>query len=438
VKLEEAMNFAQRPALTQAVAVLTCAFFLVMTANPGYGQNNPPPQNYPPQQNYPQQQNYPPGQNYPQQQNYPQGQNYPPQQNYPQDQNYPQAQAQNYPPPPSFSPSQLDNLVSRIALYPDPLLAQIFAAATFPDQIPDAARFAMDNRNLRGGDLANAMSQANLPFDPSVQALIPFPSVLDMMARDMNWTSQLGNAVLADRPDVMDAVQRMRGEAVNYGYLRSNPQIRVVSMPGEIQIVPVDPGYIYVPVYDPYIVYAPPRPGFYVGNAIGFGAGFGIGSAFGGWGWGGGFNWRSHGVIVNNVYWGRTWQNRGFYEHNYGNWNGGHWNRAVDVNRNINIDRNVNINRNMNINRDINVNRSFDNRNFDNSRNVVRGNQNYAVTPNRGYERHAEPEHSGAFHGTEAGHAERNAGNWGRESRGGGGENRGGENRGGGDRGGRK
>src|SRR6267378_342256 len=207
---------------------------------------------------------------------------------------------QDYAPPPSFSPGQLDNLVSRIALYPDPLLAQIFAAASFPEQIPDAASWANQYRNLRGNELADAMYQANLQFDPAVQALIPFPTVLDMMARDPNWTSELGNAVLADRSEVMDAVQRMRRYADQYGYLRSNQHIRVVNTGYALEIAPADPSVIYVPVYDPYIVYAPPRPGFFLGGAIGFGSYCPIG-AFGGWGWGGGFNWYNHAVIVNHV-----------------------------------------------------------------------------------------------------------------------------------------
>ena len=154
-------------------------------------------------------------------------------------QDYPPQQGQqDYAPPPNFPPQQLDNLVSKIALYPDPLLAQIFAAASFPEQIPDAAGWANQYRNLRGNELADAMSQANLQFDPAVQALIPFPAVLDMMARDTNWTSELGNAVLADRSAVMDAVQRMRRSAQEYGYLRSNQQMRVVDNGGAVRSNP--------------------------------------------------------------------------------------------------------------------------------------------------------------------------------------------------------
>ncbi len=132
-------------------------------------------------------------------------------------------------PPPSqapyFPPTQLDQMVARVALYPDPLLAQIFAAATYPDQVPDAARWADQHHYLSGQALADAIQADQLPWDPSVQALLPFPSVLEMMASDMGWTTDLGNAFLAQQQDVMDAVQRERRKAYDYGYLRTNPQV---------------------------------------------------------------------------------------------------------------------------------------------------------------------------------------------------------------------
>src|ERR1700733_14539850 len=112
--------------------------------------------------------------------------------------------------PPSFPPQQLDSLVSRVALYPDPLLAQILAAATYSNDIPDAARWADQHHYLTGEALANAISGDQLPWDPSVQALLPFPSVLEMMASDMNWTTQVGNAFLAQQQDVMESVQAQR------------------------------------------------------------------------------------------------------------------------------------------------------------------------------------------------------------------------------------
>jgi hypothetical protein len=221
-------------------------------------------------------------------------------------------------PPPSYAPQQLDNLVSRIALYPDPLLAQVLAAATFPDQIPDAARWADEHHYLRGDDLARGISEDHLPWDPSVQALLPFPSILDTMASDMNWTSDLGNAFLAQRQDVMDAVQRMRQKARDYGYLRSNDRITVSGGP-YIEIEPVDAAFVVVPAYDPFIVFAPPRPGFYVGGAIGFGFGVGLGLAFRPWGWGySRFDWGRHAVFIGDAPWGRGWGNRVVYAHPYG------------------------------------------------------------------------------------------------------------------------
>jgi hypothetical protein len=221
------------------------------------------------------------------------------------------------PPPPAFPPAVLDQIVSRVALYPDPLLSQVMAAATFPDQIPDAARWADQHHYLTGDTLARAISEDHLPWDPSVQALLPFPSVLDMMASDMRWTTDLGNAFLAQQPEVMDAVQRERHRAYDYGYLRTGP--RVVVQPGPyIQILPADPGFIVVPYYDPLVVFAAPRPGFFIGGAIGFNFGISIGAAFRPWGWGyNRFDWGGHAVFINNAPWRRTWVNRGAYVHPY-------------------------------------------------------------------------------------------------------------------------
>ncbi len=157
----------------------------------------------------------------------------------------PQGQYDNTPPP-TFPPQQLDGMVSRIALYPDPLLAQILTASTFGNDIPDAARWSDEHHYLQGQQLSDAINQDQLPWDPSVLALLPFPSVLDMMASDMNWTNDLGNAVLAQRPDVMDAVQRERHRAYQYGYLRSNQQIVVTNGP-YIDIEPYNPAFVVVP-----------------------------------------------------------------------------------------------------------------------------------------------------------------------------------------------
>ncbi len=222
-------------------------------------------------------------------------------------------------PPPSFPPRQLDQLVARIALYPDPLLAQVLAAATYPADIPPGAQWADQHHYLIGQALAAAISADQLPWDPSVQALLPFPSVLDMMNSDMNWTTQVGNAFLAQPEAVMDAVQRQRAAAQRYGYLRTNGQI-VVSGGPYITILPVDPGYIVVPYYDPLVVFFAPRPGFFVVGAIRFGFGVTLGGFFAPWGWvagGIGFDWGAHSVFLNHAPWGRTWMNRGGYVHPY-------------------------------------------------------------------------------------------------------------------------
>ena len=218
---------------------------------------------------------------------------------------------------PYYAPEQLDRMVSRVALYPDPLLAQVLAAATFPNDIPDAAAWADEHHNLSGGQLAAAIEGDQLPWDPSVQALLPFPNVLQMMASDMRWTTDIGDAFLGQQQEVMYAVQRMRQRARDYGYLRSGPQIVVAGGP-YITIMPARPDYIVVPTYDPVVVYARPRPGFFIGAAIGFRFGVGVGVAFRPWGWG--YNriaWDRRVVFINNAPWQRTWVNRYEYHHPY-------------------------------------------------------------------------------------------------------------------------
>jgi uncharacterized protein DUF3300 len=218
---------------------------------------------------------------------------------------------------PSYSPAELDRIVSPIALYPDPLLAQVMSAATYPDDIPDAARWADTHHRYTGAQLTEAIVADQLPWDPSVQALLPFPSVLHMMADDMAWTQELGDAVLAEHTEVMDAVQRMRHDAWKYGYLRSNNEVIVTSTPF-IEIRPIGPDVIAVPLYDPRIVFAAPRRGFAVATAIRFGPGIRLGVGFDSWGWSGArLVWPSHTVIINRTPWERTWANRTTYVHPY-------------------------------------------------------------------------------------------------------------------------
>src|SRR5262245_7067722 len=215
----------------------------------------------------------------------------------------------------SYAPQELDRIVSPIALYPDPLLGQILTAATFSPQIPEAARWADEHHYVQPAQLPAAMAADQVPWEPSVQALLPFPSVLDMMASDMPWTDELGAAFLASPTDVMDAVQHMRQQAYSYGYLRSNAQ--VVARNGRfIEIEPVDPAFVVVPYYSPAVVFAPPRPGFVVSGAVRFGYGVRIGAAYAPWGWGSTrFVWGQRTLIVNNAPWRRTWTNRAVYVH---------------------------------------------------------------------------------------------------------------------------
>jgi hypothetical protein len=197
------------------------------------------------------------------------------------------------------------------------LLAQVLSAATYYNQIPDAAGWADQHHYLSGPALTAAMAADQVPWDPSVQALIPFPSVLSMMAGAMPWTEEIGNAFLAQPNDVMDAVQRERQKAVSYGYLRSGPQMLVRTGP-YVEILPVNPDYIVVPYYDPLIVFAPPRRGFALAGAVRFGFGVQLGVAFAPWGWRANrFVWAQHSVVINNAPWRRTWGNRLTYVHPY-------------------------------------------------------------------------------------------------------------------------
>jgi hypothetical protein len=222
-------------------------------------------------------------------------------------------------PPRPLTPYDLDNLVARIALYPDSLLSQVLAAATYPEEIADARRWADQHSHLKGDALARAIQEDQLPWDPSVQALLPFPTVLNMMANDMNWTSALGNAFLSQKDAVMDAVQRKRHEATDFGYLHGNAQLAVVTNGGYIEINPVNPLFVPVPIYDPAVVFIRPRVGFAVGGAITFG-GVALTVGFAPWGWGHTrFDWGGHRVIINEHPWDRRWDNRREYVHPYEN-----------------------------------------------------------------------------------------------------------------------
>jgi hypothetical protein len=219
--------------------------------------------------------------------------------------------------PPAQSADQLDQLVAPIALYPDPLVAQVLAAATYPTQVVEADRWRQAQGNANADQIAAGADAQN--WDPSVKALTAFPSVLAQMDKNIQWTTDLGNAYYNQPQDVMDSVQAMRQKAQGAGQLRNTPQQVVTNDGGVIAIAPANPTVVYVPVYDPWVVYGSPFPAypgyyyypppgiFFGGLAIGFGIGIGIG-VFSHWGWG----WNRWGMG-----WGPRWGGRGvFYNHN--------------------------------------------------------------------------------------------------------------------------
>src|SRR5438067_7129308 len=216
---------------------------------------------------------------------------------------------------PKLPNDELDSLVAPIALYSDPLLAQTLAASTYPLEIIQLQQWMDRNKNLQGKALADAV--AKQPWDPSIQALVATPDVVQRMAGNIQWTTDLGNAFLAQQSDVMDAVQRLRGKAESKGTLKTSAQqtVQTKTVEGGKQVIvvePSSPNVVYVPSYDPEVVYgAPPPaypyypytyPGYVPGTALAWGAGIALGAAA--WGaWGG--NWgncdRGHGdVNINN------------------------------------------------------------------------------------------------------------------------------------------
>jgi Protein of unknown function (DUF3300) len=214
------------------------------------------------------------------------------------------------PPHTQETPGQLQQLVAPIALYPDSLVAQILAASTFPEQVVEADRWLQAHPDLKGDALGQAVDSKS--WDPSIKALTAFPSVLGNMDKNLSWTSSLGDAYYNQQPDVMNAVQVMRQRAQAAGNLRSTPQQTVDNQDSTITIQPTSTEVVYVPAYDPWLVYGDPLlawPGWYAypgiwfgGPYLAFGVGFDIGfvGAFG-WGWGRwGFDWHHRYPLYNH------------------------------------------------------------------------------------------------------------------------------------------
>ncbi len=217
------------------------------------------------------------------------------------------------PPPVAFSEQQLDQMLAPVALYPDSLLAQILIAATYPNEVMDADNWLHAHPGLRGEALNAELDR--MSWDLSIKALAPFPEVMDMLAREPDWMQQLGEAFLAQQAAVMESVQRLRRRAEEAGNLRSTPQQRVVVTDDYVEIQPVDPTYVYIPRYNPAVVYGtwwwpsypplayyPVWPGPVVAfspivGAFGFWGGITVGPAWG-WGWGR-WGWGSNNVFIN-------------------------------------------------------------------------------------------------------------------------------------------
>ena len=271
-----------------------------------------------------------------------------------QDAQYPGAQPQYQAPPPDYqaqqgaqsgqgqilTPDQISNLVAPVALYPDNLLSQVLAASTYPLEVVEAAQWLQQNRNLTGQQLIDAARQQN--WDPSIQAMVVFPDVLNRLASDVQWTTALGNAYLAQQADVMAAVQRLRAEAQASGKLGSNSQQQVTTQAQDgqsaITIVPTNPEVVYVPVYNPEYVWGPPVWGYYPPlyyPAFGFGFGFGPGIYLGGFfpgfgigfgfGWGWGCNWFGGGIFSRAFF----FNHYGFHP-GWGGWRGGAWGHVAE------------------------------------------------------------------------------------------------------------
>jgi hypothetical protein len=220
----------------------------------------------------------------------------------------------------TFRQEELDQMLAPIALYPDSLLAQILVAATYPLQVVQADRWIKQNKNLKGDQLNEALDKMN--WDLSVKALAPFPQVLSMMSEKLDWTQKLGDAFLAQQADVMDTIQKLRARAKAQGNLQTTKEQQVTVQDQLIVIEPASPTVVYVPAYNPAVIYGPwwypaypPYPYYPAGavvtaGVLGFAAGVAVGAA---------------------------------WNHGWGYWDWGHHDVNVNVNRNVNINRNINV-----------------------------------------------------------------------------------------------
>jgi hypothetical protein len=221
-----------------------------------------------------------------------------------------QSSEQSPAPHAKLSAKELQQLVAPIALYPDGLVAQVLAASTFPEEVVEANRWIEKHSDLKDEKLAKEVDKQH--WDPSVKALTQFPSVLENMDKNLSWTSSLGDAYANQQQDLMNALQELREQARKAGHLSSNAQQTVTNQGNTVVIQPANPEVVYVPAYDPWLVYGYPivaypgwypLPGiFFSGPDLFWGVGFGVGFFGGfGWGWGHwGYNWHGGSVTYNH------------------------------------------------------------------------------------------------------------------------------------------
>ena len=223
----------------------------------------------------------------------------------------------------SFKQEELDQMLAPVALYPDELLTQILMASTYPLEIVQASRWTKRNKDLKGDALTDALEKQD--WDPSVKSLVNFPDILEKMNENLDWTQNLGDAFLGQQKEVMDTIQNLRRKAEAAGNLKTTEQQKVIVEKETIIIQPANPQVVYVPSYNPTVVYGtwwwpafPPPPPFFLPppravlyGGMAFGAGVAMGAA---WGYA----------------WGRP------------NWSGGNVN--VNINQNTNINNNINRN----------------------------------------------------------------------------------------------
>ncbi|MEM5787364.1 MAG: DUF3300 domain-containing protein [Syntrophobacteraceae bacterium] len=228
----------------------------------------------------------------------------------------------------TFRQEELDQMLAPIALYPDSLLGQILVAATYPDQVTEADRWVRQNNTLQGVELNAALDSAD--WDLSVKALVPFPQVLAMMSDKMEWTQRMGDAFMTQQSDVMETIQSLRHKAHAQGNLKSTDQLRIAVRGQSIEILPANPRVIYVPTYNPTVIYGswwhPAYPPYaynpyypqYAYDPYYTGHGFVTAGLFG----------FATGIAVGSI-WNSGW----------GRWDWGGRNVNVNINRTININR---------------------------------------------------------------------------------------------------